>query len=270
LITGGLFSQGAYAPSAQMARQIGYYEQYLSVRSNYILKNYQTMIKASGYNTDDKTDQFAVYLAQTITNTAPGQYYSYAPAPAGYYPGNAAPKIQTVFPWQMAMYMDTALALASTAIAPKANGLNMCGGNNIVTNQFAVTNGTQFPWSQTLLTASGGSALKSITNGPCTGTPATGFTGSLPSTFKLTGTSFVGPSPLAASYPFFEDTKGNTIYSFNGTLDWLMSPNAAWSMVTLDQIANAGSGGLTCQQTPCNSLAPLGNITGVFLGYNGR
>lgn len=262
LITGGLFAQGAYAPSAQMARQLGYYEQALSARTNYILKQYQGMIKASGYNTDDTNDQFAKYLAQTISNTAHGQYYSFAAAPAGYYPGNKAPVIQTVFPWQMVGYLDTALALASTAISPKSSGLNMCNGNSPTTNNYAINgaNGTNFPWSQTVLTA-GMFLLKNATNGPCTlalGSPS----------FKLTATTFVGPSPLAAMMPAFEDSKGNAIASYNGTIDWLMGATGnipAYGMVTLDQVPNY----FPCQQAPCNTLAPLGGFN-VSLGYNGR
>lgn len=38
LVSAFLFSQGAYAPSAQMSRQIGYYEEALSVRSQFLLK----------------------------------------------------------------------------------------------------------------------------------------------------------------------------------------------------------------------------------------
>lgn len=37
-VTAFLFAQGAYAPSAQMSRQIGYYEEALSVRSQLLLK----------------------------------------------------------------------------------------------------------------------------------------------------------------------------------------------------------------------------------------
>ncbi len=101
MITGFFFAQGAFAPSAQMARQIGYYEESLSARANYLLTSYQGMIAKTGYNTASTSDAFAVYLAQTITNTAAGQYYSYRKPPPGFYPGNVAPVIQSPPAWQM-------------------------------------------------------------------------------------------------------------------------------------------------------------------------
>ena len=103
--------------------------------------------------------------------------------------------------------------------------------------------------------------LKNATNGPCTlalGSPS----------IKLTGTTFVGPSPLAAMMPAFEDSKGNAIASYNGTIDWLLGAtgnNPAYGMVTLDQVGNY----FPCQQAPCNTLAPLGGFN-FSLGYNGR
>jgi len=162
LIVGGLFAQGAFAPSVQMGAQLRSYEEGLSVRANVLLTNYRAMIQASGYGS---TDTFITALTQTITNTAAGQYYNYAQNPPGYYPGNKAPNIQTVKAFQMLGYIDVALGLWQQSISPNtASGLNMCNGQQTQAN---AANGTYttnwkpsnynatldtvkgFPWSYT-------------------------------------------------------------------------------------------------------------------------
>jgi hypothetical protein len=253
MITGFFFAQGAFAPSAQMARQLGYYEEALSVRSNLILTNYQTMIKASGYQTDGKnSDQFATYLQTTIGNTAPGQYYSYAQAPAGFYPGNKAPVIQSVAPWQMVGYLDTALALMQMSVVPDTKaGINMCGNNGLTGTAAFVTNFNtsstiaiaKFPWSQKGVAAGGNYAL-SGSFGPCTQNVT-----SAPKAVVLTKATFLGPSPFGGSRGAeWEDKYGNLTGAFIGTVDRLFSFPSGVAHVTLDQAKNTK----ICQQAPCN------------------
>jgi sodium-dependent phosphate transporter len=245
MLTGFFFAQGAYAPSAQMSRQIGYYEESLSVRANLILTNYQTMIKLSGYQTDGANkDQFATYLTNTIANTAPGQYYSYQQAPLGFYPGNKAPTIQSPPAWQLVGYLDTALALVQMSVKPDtAAGINMCGGNS-TSNNF-LTAPAKFPWSQKSLAA--GAALSGASlgaKGPC----ALNGTLSQPSSIVLTKAVFLGASPYAASSNTYEDKNGIATAGFNGTVSRLFADS--YGDVTLDQIKLTK----TCQQAPCNQI----------------
>ena len=248
LITAFLFSQGAYAPSAQMARTIGYYEESLSVRSNLILTNYQAMIKASGYNTGSSSDQFAVYLSNTIANTAPGQYYSYNQPPPGFYPGNKAPTIQSPAPWQMVGYLDTALALVQMSVKPDTTaGVNMCGNAGAPsTTQWSATS-TKFPWSQLALGAGVTDITKSVlantTFGPCTLAVS-----SQPSAITLTKANFLGPSPYALTQQWYETKAGALVTQYNGTVSRLFSNT--FGDVTLDQVKNWK----TCQQAPCNQV----------------
>lgn len=287
MITAFFFSQGAYAPSAQMSRQIGYYEEALSVRSFTILTSYQNMIKASGYNTGANNDQFAVYLQQTINNLKPGVYYSYAKALEGFYPGNKAPTVQTVAPWQMVGYLDTALALMQSSVVPAIGttgapaGINMCAGisNSSTYNGQAVW----FPWSQKA--AANGSDTSSFSlgaTGPCSKVVAQASQPTNMSMFPLTKANFLGPAPTTAFGPYYglyENLNGLSVNSFNGTVDRFfnyynngyynngsttfsnlvltnMVPSryapgrAAFGDVTLDQKAATG----TCQQAPCNQL----------------
>jgi phosphate/sulfate permease len=252
MITGFFFAQGAYAPSAQMARQIGYYEESLSARANLILTNYQSMLAASGYLTDGSNkDQFARYLATTISNTAPGQFYSYQKAPAGFFPGNKAPAIQSPPAWQLVGYLDTALALVQQSVVPNtASGLNMCGGNVAgATNYDASAAGpAKFPWSQQAIAASAplSSAALADPRGPCA---ATG-TLSQPTSITLTKATFLGPSPYAASGVLYEDSNGVAAAGFNGTVDRLFSFAPGTASVTLDQAKNSK----ICQQAPCNQI----------------
>jgi phosphate/sulfate permease len=241
LITGFFFAQGAYAPSAQMARQIGYYEEALTVRANLILTNYQTMIGLSGYQTDGKNkDQFATYLDTTISNTKPGSYYSYAQAPAGFYPGNKAPIIQSPPAWQLVGYLDTALALVQMSVVPDTKaGINMCNGNATAGTNNYLTSSAKFPWSGALLTGT-----LPGPNGPC----ALNITGSQPSSIVLTKAQFVGASPFAATSNTYEDKNGNATAGFNGTVPRLFTNS--YGDVTLDQIALTK----TCQQAPCNQI----------------
>ena len=253
MITGFFFAQGAYAPSAQMARQIGYYEESLSVRSNLILTSYQSMIKATGYNTatSGNKDQFASYLATTISNTAPGKFYSYGQAPPGFYPGNKAPTAQTVAPWQMVGYLDTALALMQMSVKPDTTaGINMCGNVQKTAVNYAASP-AKFPWSQasiSLTSALSASVLGST--GPCT----LNITGSQPSSmssYPLTKAIFLGPSPFAAYNGQYEDKSGNVVTGgFNGTVNRFFDKNT-YGTVTLDQQALSPK---VCQQAPCNQI----------------
>jgi hypothetical protein len=246
MITGFFFAQGAFAPSVQMSRTIGYYEEAMSARTNLILTNYQSVLKASGYQTDGKNkDLFAQYLQQTISNTAHGQYYSYTPAPNGFYPGNKAPAIQVVPPWQMVGYLDTALALAQMSLTVDPAGVNVCNGNAAGANNFEASNGAKFPWSAKsiptgadLLTASLG------TRGPCTGTG----TPSIPAKLVLTKATFLGPSPYAATQNAYRGEDSNYTSAFIGTVDRLFNFPDGVAHVTLDQAKNSR----TCQQAPCN------------------
>ena len=252
MITGFFFAQGAYAPSAQMSRQIGYYEEALSVRSNLILTSYQSMIRATGYqtSTSGNKDQFATYLAATISNTAPGKYYSYQQAPPGFYPGNKAPTLQTVAPWQMVGYLDTALALMQMSVRPDTSaGINMCG-NVLTTATNYVASPAKFPWSQAsipLTSALSASVLGA--SGPCTAN----ITGSQPSSmnsYPLTKAIFLGPSPFSAYNGQYEDKNGNVVAGFNATVNRFFDKNS-YGTVTLDQQAVIPK---VCQQAPCNQI----------------
>ena len=248
LITGSLFAQGAYAPSVQASRQIGYYEEALTVRSNLILTSYQSMIKASGYNTAASNDQFASYLSTTIANTGAGKYYSYNKAPPGFYPGNAAPTIQSPPAWQMVGYLDTALALMQMSVKPDTSaGMNMCGNvGSTATNYLATP--AKFPWSQKplALTASLSASVLGP-SGPCT-LSVTSQPSSM-SSYPLTKANFVGPSPYTQWNGQYEDKNGNVITSFNGTVDRFFANT--FGDVTLDQ---KGVTVKHCQQAPCNQL----------------
>ena len=248
LITGFFFAQGAYAPSIQAARQIGYYEEALSVRANTILTSYQNMLKAGGYIIDGSNkDQFATYLATTITNTGAGQYYSYAQAPPGFYPGNKAPSVQSPPAWQMVGYLDTALALMQMSVKPDATGgLNMCNNGTGYTS-------TRFPWSQLALPSatSASSTTLSGTNGPCGLAQTTAQASALGSmsAFPLTKAVFLGPSPAVAFTGVYEDNTGSPVSGFNGTVNRFFANS--YGTVTLDQ---AKLNGRVCQQAPCNQL----------------
>jgi len=233
MITAFFFSQGAYAPSAQMSRQINYYESAITSRANFILNNYQTMLKASGYAastaSDGKTvnDVFMLQLSQTIANTGPGQYYSYNPAPAGFYPGNVAPVIQTVAPWQVVGYLDTALALVQMSTMPNPAGYFMCNGNvTNTTNYYTVGNATtglapKFPWTQKTYSTAYNPATGYVRNqyNPCTKPANTGATAP---TVKLTPVTMLGPSvysTAAAGVNIWETLDGTPVYNFlNGTV----------------------------------------------------
>jgi hypothetical protein len=250
MLTGFFFAQGAYAPSAQMARQIGYYEESLSTRANLILTNYKTMIQASGYQTDGvNSDQFARYLTSTIANTAAGQYYSYGQAPKGFYPGNKAPTIQSPPAWQMVGYLDTALALVQMSVRPDiSSGYNMCNSSTNGTTSNYITTPTKFPWSQKALAAGAAISGASLgTKGPCT------LTGSQPSFIELTKAVFLGASPYASTSNTYEDKNGNLASGFNGTVSRLFSDS--FGTVTLDQRSNSK----VCQQAPCNQLYTSNN-----------
>ena len=251
MITGFFFAQGAYAPSIQASRQIGYYEEALSVRANTILTSYQSMIKASGYNTATPTkDQFANYLATTISNTGSGKYYSYAQAPAGFYPGNKAPTAQTVAPWQMVGYLDTALALMQMSVKPDTTGINMCGNIGSTATNYLATSppGTKFPWSQVgiSLTSPLSASVLNATNGPCTVSQSS--QPSSMSSYPLTKATFLGPSPYTAYNGQYEDKNGNVVSSFNGTVDRFFNSALPNGNVVLDQTALAAK---VCQQAPC-------------------
>jgi phosphate/sulfate permease len=242
LLTGFFFAQGAYAPSAQMARQVGYYEEALSARSNLILTSYQSMLKASGYIVDGSNkDQFATYLATTIANTASGQYYSYQQAPPGFYPGNKAPVVQTVAPWQMVGYLDTALALMQMSLKPDTSaGINMCNNGTAYTS-------TRFPWSQLALASA--TSMASTTLSPCGTSQTTAQATSLGSlsAFPLTKATFLGPSPAAAFSFAYEDSTGSTASGFTASVNRFSTVGN----VVLDQAKNNGR---TCQQAPCNQI----------------
>ena len=260
MITGFFFAQGAYAPSIQASRQIGYYEEALSVRANTILTSYQNMIKASGYQTDGKnSDQFATYLTNTISNTAAGKYYSYNKAPPGFYPGNAAPTIQSPPAWQMVGYLDTALALVQMSVKPDTGaGVNMCGTVGSANNY--LSSPSKFPWSQksVALTASLSSSVLG-TNGPCALAVASQPSSlSSMSSYPLTKAVFVGPSPYTQYNGQYEDKNGNVIASFNGTVDRFFANT--FGDVTLDQKTLTGK---VCQQAPCNQYY---YSQGVFMG----
>jgi hypothetical protein len=292
MITAFFFSQGAYAPSVQMSRQIGYYEEALSVRSALILSSYKSMIGASGYNTANQNDQFNKYLTTTISNLAPGSYYSYAKAPDGYYPGNKAPNVQTVAPWQMIGYLDTALALMQYSVVPAtgvngvAQGINMCA--SMPAANFS-SKAAYFPWSQ--LAMANGSDPSSTYLNPCTTVITPTSHPKNMAKYPLTKANFVGPTPNTAFGPYYggqyEDLNGNPISAFNGTVDRFFNfyyvgnvgvynttsaftalpfppgnpvnssagipGRAAFGDVTLDQKLTSSTSG-TCQQAPCNQL----------------
>jgi hypothetical protein len=253
MITGFFFAQGAYAPSVQASRQIGYYEEALSVRANTILSSYQKMIAATGYNTATagNKDQFANYLATTIANTGAGKYYSYAQAPPGFYPGNKAPTAQTVAPWQMVGYLDTALALMQMSVRPDtSSGVNMCGNVQKTATNY-VANPSKFPWSQSSIPLT--SSLSASVLGPA-GPCTVNITGSQPSSmssYPLTKAVFLGPSPYTQYNGQYEDKNGNVVVGFNGTVNRFFASNAPTGNVVLDQTA---LGPKVCQQAPCQQL----------------
>jgi phosphate/sulfate permease len=252
LITGFFFAQGAFAPCIQQSRTIGYYEESLVSRANLMLTNYQTMIGQHGYLTGGTAngDQFATYLATTISNTKSGQFYSYTKAPAGFYPGNKAPVIQSPAPWQMVGYLDTALALVQMSVMPNPTGVNMCGGNTNTTSNWNIVGSGQFPWSQRALsrTVTSPALADAYGRGPCASASAPTF----PTKITLTQAVFLGPSPYAATANAFEDRNGNPSAGFNGTVARLQDPSrpAGYTAgtVTLDQVKNYK----VCQQAPCN------------------
>jgi hypothetical protein len=258
LITGFFFAQGAYAPSAQMNRQIGFYEEALATRSNLLLTTYQTMLAESGYNTASTSDLFAAYLARTISNTKTGQFFSYQPAPSGYYPGNKAPVIQTTTPFQMVGFLDTALALLQMSVVPNATGMNMCNGNNATTNNYANFNQTNFPWSVKATTALAVSNVDPSIAGnykamqqklglfgsPCTNSAKSSF-----SPLTLTKATFLGPSFRSTFTNEWVDKSGNLVVQYNGSYGaGFEAPPGTAFHVGLDQVANWK----TCQQAPCN------------------
>jgi len=243
LVVGGFFAQGAFAPSVQGSSMVSYYEEAISTRTNQMLTSYQTMIYNSGYK-KDANDAFSKYLDQTVTNTANGQYYQYARAPDGFYPGKTAPVIQTVNPFQMVGLLDTALGLIQASVIPNPKGINMCSGQ---TYNFSTTTNTapNFPWSYKPVATSAYITDYSTQllgpNGPCTGTPSS----PLPSSITLTQAVFVGPSPNNNAFrQEYLDKKGNLV-GFNATVD---VRNPKTGTVTLDQTINWK----TCQQAPCN------------------
>ena len=276
MITAFFFSQGAYAPSAQMARQIGYYEEALSARSNFLLTKYQGMIAASGYLTNNTNDLFALHLTNTIANTGSGQYYSYNKPPAGFYPGNKSPVIQTVAPWQMVGYLDTALALIERSVMPNPNGINMCNGITSGTTNYQL-NGALFPWTavsaKNFTDKSTSFPVSTDARGPCTNLPAAGF--KAPTSIDLTPVNFVGPSPFSPFTNVWEDVNGASIYTFNATVERLFSSSGivpataapVTGTVTLDQVKLPATIGKPCQQAPCNQQAcygaPCGTVNGV-------
>jgi phosphate/sulfate permease len=258
LVTAFFFAQGAYAPSVQMARQIGYYEEALSARAHYMLTGYENMIRNSGYNTGAAStpvnppaaatgatvpnlpDMFVQHLAATYTNVAYGGYYSYTPPPAGFFPGNKAPVIQTPPPWQLVNYVDTALALIEASVQPNPNGVNMCNGiSGTGTNSYSVA---KFPWSVKAAPACApGACTLAGTNvattgmavNPCTTTSATNVNsynyttgvwskGYVPQV-DLTPVRFMGPSPYSPFDNVWTDFSGNMQTSANWAVErvWL-------------------------------------------------
>lgn len=167
LITAFFFSQGAYAPSAQAARAMGYYEEALSVRAELLLRGYQRLLGNSGYKIDDTNEVFSTYLAMTITNVGSGNYYNFAQNPQGFYPHTNAPIVQSPAPWQIVGYLDTALALMGSIVVANPWGLMMCGNNTDGLTAYEV-NKANFPWYKTIA-SSGPTSL-----GPCTGSGSGG------------------------------------------------------------------------------------------------
>jgi sodium-dependent phosphate transporter len=116
LVTAALFAQAVFAPSKPAGAQLRAYERGVSAAAGNLLGGYSDALRGSGYNTANTSDTFAANLAVTRANVD-----AIRSSVTG-----AKPTLQTVYPFQLLGYLNTALALYSPALELNASAMHVC------------------------------------------------------------------------------------------------------------------------------------------------